>query len=103
MATFTTSCTFTELVPNPGYKEIIIETTDGFSSALDSVQMTLADHGVSSTGFLSVNCYEMSGTYGVVRTETATTSVISGVLTISGTVGITTAAKKIFRIVGKSV
>ena len=102
MATFTTSCVFTELSPNPGYKEIIVETASTFNSSLDQVQMTLADHGIASTGLISINGYQMSGTYGVVVTEAPRTEVYSGVLFISGVAAITYPAKKIYRVVGKS-
>ncbi len=102
MATFTTSNVFTELAPNPGYKEIIVETDATFISNIDKVEMTLADHGIASTGFVSINGYEMSATYGIVITEEPTTTVSAGVLTISGTYTITYPAKKIFRVVGKS-
>ena len=103
MATFTTSCVFTELVPNPGYKEIIIETAATFNANLDHVQMTLVDHGISTTGFISINGYLMSATYGVVITDAPTTIVSSGVLTISGTYTDTYPAKRIYRVIGKSV
>ena len=103
MATFTTSNVFTELVPNPGYKEIIVETSSDFNSSVDQVQMTLADHGIAPTGLISIYGYQMSATYGVVVTEAPTTEVYSGVLFISGTASITFPAKKIFRVVGKSV
>ena len=99
MATFTTSCTFVELVPNPEYKEIIIETAATFNTTLDHIEMTLADHGISPTGFISINGYEMSGTYGVVSTDAPTTSVAAGVLAITSSTG---TGKKIFRILGKS-
>ena len=102
MTSITTSAIITELVPNPGEKEIIIETTSGFNSSLDQVQMTLADHGIASTGLISINGYQMSGTYGVVVTEAPRTEVYSGVLLISGVAAMTYPAKKIFRVVGKS-
>ena len=102
MATFTTSATLTELLPNPGFKEIIVETSSDFRSDRDQVQMTLADHGIAPTGFISINGYQMSATYGVVVTEEPRTEVYSGVLFISGVAAIVYPAKKIFRVVGKS-
>ncbi len=102
MVTFTTSCIFTELVPNPGYKEIIIESPNLMISDGDEIQLTLTDYGIIADGFLSINGYEMSGTYGIVRTEEPLTSVISGILTISGSASLSFPSKKIFRIIGKS-
>lgn len=102
MATFTTSNIFTELVPNPGYKELIIETPATWISSTDRARVTLVNHGITAGGFISINGYGMSGTYGIVVTEAPITSVIEGILTISGTATGLFPSKHIFRIIGKS-
>lgn len=97
MVTFTTSCIFTELEPNCGYKEIVLTTPSAISG--DIAQITLPDHGISATGFLTINGYVQTTTGSVVATEAPTTSVASGVLSITSSTG---TGIKIYRILGKS-
>lgn len=97
MANFTTSCTFTEITPNAGMKEILIKTPTAADS--DYVTVTLADHGISETGLLTVNGYTQTTTASVVVVEDPITRVIDGVLSISSGVG---TGIKLFRILGRS-
>ena len=97
MATFTTSNTFTELTPNSGYKEIIVTTPAAISG--DIAQVTLVDHGISATGFLTIDGFIQTTTGNVVATEAPTTTVSSGVLSITSSTG---TGIKIYRILGKS-
>ena len=98
MATFTTSCTFVELEPNAGYKEIVV-TTPSSGATGDIVNVTLEDHGISETGFLTINGYVQTTTASVVATEAPTTTVSSGVLAITSSTG---TGIKVYRILGKS-
>lgn len=100
-ASFSTSCTFTELAPNPGYKEIIIETPSMLGVG-DEVTMTLAEHGISETGLLSVTGFGISATYGIILEEIPRTIVTDGVLTISSAAAVTAPQVKVFRVLGKS-
>jgi len=97
MATFTTSCTFVELEPNAGYKEIVVTSPSAISG--DIVNVTLEDHGISQTGFLTINGYVQTTTASVVATEAPTTTVSSGVLAITSSTG---TGIKVYRILGKS-
>ncbi len=97
MATFTTSNTFVELEPNAGYKEIVVTSPTAISG--DIIQVTLVDHGISATGFLTINGYTQTTTASVIVTEAPTTTVSSGVLEITSSTG---TGIKIFRILGKS-
>ncbi len=103
VSTITTSAIITELVPNPGEKEIIIETAATFMSSLDQVSVTLADYGIATEGVISIKGFEMSSTYGIIITEVPRTEEYSGVFIISGVAAVLTPAKKIFRLVGKSL
>ncbi len=103
MTAITTSAIITELVPNPGEKEILIETAATFRSDRDQVQVTLADHGIAPEGVISIKGFSMSATYGIVVTEVPRTEVYSGVLFISGVAAVIYPSKKIFRIVGTSI
>ncbi len=103
VSTITTSATITELVPNPGEKEIIIETPLLTRGGSDEVQITLSDHGIAPEGVISIKGYMMSATYGVVTTNEPTTSILGGILTISSTAGVVFPAKQIYRVVGTSL
>lgn len=96
MATFTTSLVITELEPNAGYKEIVITTPTAVSG--DIANVTLVDHGISKTGFLTINGYVQTTTGSVVATEAPTTTVSSGVLAITSSTG---TGIKVYRILGK--
>lgn len=102
MVAFSTSNTFTELLPNAGIKEIVVVTPTK-TIAADTITVTLAEHGISATGLLTVRGQLVSATYGIVTDEptASTTAVSSGVLTI--TVGAAAAeGSRIFRITGRS-
>ena len=99
MATFTTSATFVELEPNAGYKEIVVGSPSAVTISGDIIQVTLQDHGISKSGFLTINGYFQDTTASIVTTEAPTTAVSAGVLSI--TVGAGTGFKY-YRILGKS-
>ncbi len=102
MVTFTTSNVVVEISPNPGRKELIIETPILTRGANDEIQITLADHGIVAGGLISVSGYAMSATYGIVTQNDPITSVIAGVLTISSAAAVTYPSKKIYRVIGES-
>ena len=103
MVTFTTSNVIVELSPNPGKKELIVETPVCVRGASDEIQITLVDHGISATGLVSVSGYAMSATYGIITQNDPITSVIGGTLTISSAAAVTYPSIKIYRIVGESI
>jgi len=99
MATFSTSDTVTEIVPNAGYKEIIVETPatciDG-----DTVTVSLSTYGI--TGLLTVSGYANSSTNNAILANAPTTSVTAQTLTItvpSSGIGV---MKRVYRIIGDS-
>lgn len=98
MATFSTSCVFTEITPNSGIKEIIVS-TPALGASGDTIAVTLVDHGISETGLLAISGFVQSTTASVITIERPTTAVAAGVLTITSGTG---AGRKIYRILGKS-
>ena len=101
MVAFSTSNVFTELSPNPEIKEIIIETPMTMVNS-DTVTVILVDHGISNSGFLSVNGFVQTTSNSIVVIEQPTTSVSAGVLTITAPTGVNKNKIRIYRIVGKS-
>lgn len=100
VATYSTSNTIVELLPNPGLKDITIETPTTFKGA-DLVVISLSTQGISQTGFLTISGYALSSTTGEIVSDAPTTSVTNGVLTITttNTYGM---QKRVFRILGTS-
>lgn len=100
VATYSTSNTIVELLPNPGRKDITIETPTTFYGA-DLAVISLSTQGISLTGLLTVSGYALSSTTGQVVSDEPTTSVTNGVLTITSaaTYG---KVKRVFRILGLS-
>lgn len=97
MADITSGNTITEIAPNFGAKMIMVETAATADDG-DTMTVTLANYGI--TTFLGILGQTHSTTGSVVITEAPTTSVTSGVLTI--TVGGSTDDKKrVFIIWGK--
>lgn len=103
VSAITTSATITELVPNPGEKEIIIETPTLTRGGTDEIQITLSDYDIAPEGVISVKGFAMSSTYGIVTQNEPITSIHSGILTISSAAAITQPSKKIYRVVGTSL
>lgn len=99
MADISSTSTVREIVPNLGMKMIKIETVATADDG-DTIAITLADYGIISLeGILG---FTHSTTDSIVITEAPTTSVTSGVLTI--TVGGSTDNKKrVFIVFGDSV
>ena len=100
VATYSTSNTLVELLPNPGQKDIVIETPATFYGA-DLVTLALSTQGISQTGLLTVSGYMLSSTAGKIVSDEPTTSVTNGFLTITSS-STYAMAKRIFRILGSS-
>jgi type 1 fimbria pilin len=98
MGEITSGCTFTEGIPNAGYKKIIVETANTADTA-DTIVVDLSDYGISS--FEGIIGYVHTTENSVVVQEQPTTSVSSGELTI--TVGGSTVSdkKRVYEILGK--
>jgi hypothetical protein len=61
----------------------LANTTD----AADTVEITLADYGISATGLLAVNSWVHTADGSIITVEANTTAVSSGVLTVTNAVG----------------
>ena len=99
MATYTTSNVFTELTPNCGIKEIIVASPNTLARNGDILQVTLKNYGISEDGLLTIEGFVQTTENSVVVTEAPTTSVSSGVLSITSGAG---SGKKYYRILGVS-
>jgi len=100
VATYSTSNTVTEILPNPGLKDIVIETPATFYGA-DLVTIALSTQGISQTGILSISGYALSSTTGQIVSDEPTTAVTNGFLTITSA-STYAKMKRIFRILGLS-
>lgn len=82
MAAISSALANTEVVPAQGLKMVMVQTRDDVD-ATNTFAVTLADYGISATGLLWVsgNVHTTSGS--VMTYEAFTTSVTSGVLTIT--------------------
>jgi hypothetical protein len=97
--TTTTIESYVESSPNAGLKRIILKTPNTADDG-DAVTVTLADYGI--TTLLTVQGWVQTTADSVIVAEAPTTSVSSGVLTITlGSVGGSNKVR-IFEIVGKS-
>ena len=103
MTAITTSATITELVPNPGEKEIIIETPLLMRGGLDRIEINLSEYDIAPEGVISIKGYMLSATYGIITTNEPVTSINSGTLIISSTVAVVYPAKQLYRVVGTSL
>ncbi len=101
VSTYTTSNTFTEISPNASHKELIVVTPSTIIAS-DIVQITLADHGFSSKGLLTVSGYRHTTANSVVVVDNPVTSVTTGVLSLSIAAAVPTKWTRVFRIVGDS-
>ena len=98
MGDITSTSTIIEALPNSGVKVFSIETVATADTA-DTIEITLADYGVST--FLGIQGFIHTTEGSVVVAEAPTTAVSSGVLTI--TIGGSTVSdkKRVFIIYGK--
>ena len=78
--------------------EVYFQTRDDVD-ATDTHAITLADHGISPNGLLAVDAWVHTTSSSVITTEAVTTSVTSGVLTITVPAG-TNNDVRIFKIIG---
>jgi len=101
MASYSTSCSISELAPNAGWKEIIVE-TPATTSGSDTITVTLTDYGISTSGFLGIQGYVHPGKVSTITQEDPTTTVGAGSLTITTPSSIYTFHKRVYRILGKS-
>jgi len=81
MAAVTILNTF-ELEPNSALKNVLI-TVPNTTDENDTVAVTLSDHGISETGLLAIRSWVHTTSGSVIVTDIATTSVTSGVATIT--------------------
>lgn len=71
-----------ELVPNSELKRVVF-TLANTTDATDTLAITLADHGISATGLLTVQGWVHTTDGSVITNEAVTSSVTAGVLTVT--------------------
>ena len=71
-----------ELAPNCDLKVVLVQ-TQNTADAGDTIAITLSDYGISATGLMFVLGNKHTTDGSVIVTEAPTTSVTSGVLTIT--------------------
>jgi hypothetical protein len=80
MPDITSTCVFTGTKPELNYREVIIETPNS-ADAADTLTLTLPNYGIGK--LLYVEGYKHTTDYSVIEREDPTTSVTSGVLTMT--------------------
>lgn len=70
------------VVPNSGLKRVLFILANTVDAA-DTFAITLADHGISATGLLTTKGWVHTTDGSVITNEAVTSSVTSGVLTIT--------------------
>lgn len=102
-ASWSTSCTFAELVPNAEYKEIIV-LSPSVMIASDQIAITLADHGISASGVLTVTGFVHTTIASIVTSDQPTTTVYgtSGILILTAPSRVPTGYQRVYRIIGRS-
>jgi hypothetical protein len=98
MTALTSTVANFELAPNSELKVVVFQTRDDVD-ATDTYAVTLSDYGISATGLLIVEGWVHTTSGSVIAPETVTTSVASGVLTITVPGGSNNDVR-IFRITG---
>ncbi len=91
----------TEAAPNAGLKRIFVQTRDTVDAA-DTIAITLKTYGIHPTGLLAVNGYVHTTSNSVITSESVTTAVSSGVLTITIPGG-TDNDVRVIEIIGRAV
>ena len=87
--------------PDAGLVMAVIQ-TQNTADAADTIAITLADLGIAATGLLSIFGAKHTTDGSVIVTEAPTTSVTSGVLTITVPAG-TDNDTRVYTIIGKGV
>ena len=71
-----------ELIPNAGLKRILFQTPNT-ADATNTLEITLADYGISLTGLLAVTSWVHTADGSIITTEANTSAVSAGVLTVT--------------------
>jgi len=71
-----------EQVPNSGLKQVLF-ITPNTADATDTLEITLADYGISKTGLLAVESWVHTADGSIITTELNTCAVSDGVLTVT--------------------
>ena len=99
MAAAVTALGTVEEQPNSGIKSVII-LVDTATAQNDTLAVTLADHGINATGLLGIRSWVHTTSGSVIVVEANTSSVSSGVLTLTFTSANT--AVRVIELVGRS-
>ena len=89
-----------ELVPNAGLKSLLF-ITPNTADATNTLEITLTDYGISATGLLTVLGWKHTTDGSVVVIEDNTTSVTSGVLTVTIAAG-TDNDMRVIQVIGRA-
>ena len=101
MAALTSSVKAFDNAPSSELKVVVFQTRDDVD-ATDTHAITLADYGISATGCIIVEGWVHTTNGSVIAPETVTTSVTSGVLTITVPAGSNNDVR-IFRVTGTAL
>lgn len=86
--------------PNSGLKRELI-VTPNTADATNTLVITLADYGISTTGLLAVTCWKHTTDGSVIVSEANTTAVSAGVLTVTIAAG-TDDDMRVVEIIGRA-
>ena len=89
-----------EQLPNAGLKTVLFQTPDT-ADATNTLEITLADYGISPTGLLSVESWVHTTSGSIITTELNTCAVTSGVLLVTIAAG-TDNDVRVVQIVGRA-
>jgi hypothetical protein len=82
MAAYGGTTASVEVAPALGVKKVLFYTQDD-ADATNTIAITLASYGIHPSGLLAVNSWVHTTNSSVITTEANTTSVSSGVLTVT--------------------
>ena len=89
-----------ELVPNSELKTVVFILANTVDAS-DTFDVTLATHGISATGLLIVESWVQTTDGSVITSESNTTSVTAGVLTVTIAAG-TNNDTRVIRVTGRA-
>jgi len=89
-----------EVLPNSELKRVLFQTPDT-ADATNTLEITLADYGISVTGLLAVNSWVHTASGSVITAESNTCAVSSGVLTVTIAAG-TDNDVRVIEIIGRA-
>jgi len=89
-----------EVVPNSGLKTVLF-ITPNTADATNTLAITLADYGISTTGLLAVESWVHTTDGSIITTELNTCAVSGGVLTVTIAAG-TNDDMRVIQVIGRA-